>query len=74
MYINYSQCRKARVIRDTVLPNGSVKRETIIEGIACRFTDLGAFIYNPKEQAGIPTWAEFFPYKAPCGTKTILYL
>jgi len=73
MYIEAEKCRKARVIRDIVQANGTIKRETLIDGIACRFTDLGVFIYSPKEQ-NPPVWAEWFPNESKNGTKTIVYL
>ena len=75
MYIDRNQCRKARVIRETVHSDGVIKRETLIEkGVAFRFTNLGAFVYNVDEQEGEVALGEWFPYSCKAGTRVILYL
>lgn len=81
MWIERSQCRKARVIRETVEKDGRVSRRTIIDdGVAVAFTSLGAYIFSPKEmkelgrdENDLPIWVEWFPYESKEGIKTIVY-
>ncbi len=75
MYIEADKCRKARVIKEAVQSDGTIKRETVIDkGIAVKLTSLGAYVYDTKEQEGEPVWAEWFPYTSKEGIRVIVYL
>jgi len=57
MYINAEVCRKARVYKVD-----SGRKLKLFDGIAVGCTNLGAYIYDPKEQEGTPVWAEWYPF------------
>ncbi len=49
--------------------NISIKR-----GLVRRLTTLGAFVYDPKPPKNEPPdAAEWFPYKAPNGLRTVVF-
>ena len=50
------------------------KNISIKKGLVARLTTAGAYVYDPKEpKKETPDSAEWFPYKAPNGTRTSVF-